>query len=52
MTGNRAADSAGPRLGLAEWFHPGDYTRVEKVLEKARALDLREIRTAISWADW
>jgi CDP-paratose 2-epimerase len=52
MKGDSAADSAGPRLGLAEWFHPGDYARVEKVLEKARVLDLREIRTAISWADW
>jgi CDP-paratose 2-epimerase len=50
---NRSKTSdAGPLPGLVEWFRPGDYERVESVLEKASTLGIREIRTAICWADW
>jgi CDP-paratose 2-epimerase len=42
----------GPRAGFVEWFRPGEFERVESVLEKALALDVREIRTGICWADW
>ncbi len=52
MTRPRDLESSGPRPGLVEWFRPGEYQRVESVLEKALLLDVREIRTAISWADW
>jgi len=41
-----------PRIGLMEWFRPGDYQRVEDVIAKAKALHITELRTGISWADW
>jgi len=42
----------GPKIGLVEWFRPGDYERVETVLEDLRALGIQELRTRIGWADW
>ena len=47
-----ASKSRRPTIGLVEWFRPGEYDRVEKVLAEARALDIRELRTGICWADW
>lgn len=41
-----------PEVGLVEWFRPGEYERVEAVLEDLRALNIRELRTAIPWPDW
>jgi CDP-paratose 2-epimerase len=41
-----------PKIGLMEWFRPGEYERVESVLAQAKALGIREMRTTISWADW
>jgi len=41
-----------PKVGLVEWFRPGDHERVETVLEDMRALGISEMRTGISWADW
>jgi CDP-paratose 2-epimerase len=52
MSRSTLSDTSGPRPGLVEWFRPGEYERVDSVLEKALALDIREIRTGISWADW
>ncbi|HEX4770725.1 MAG TPA: GDP-mannose 4,6-dehydratase [Bryobacteraceae bacterium] len=50
---NRAKASENvPRAGFVEWFRPGEYDRVESVIEKTLALGIREIRTAICWADW
>jgi CDP-paratose 2-epimerase len=43
---------AKPLVGLVEWFRPGDYDRVESVLAEAKALEIRELRTSICWADW
>jgi CDP-paratose 2-epimerase len=40
------------RVGLVEWFRPGDYERVEQVLAEARALGVQDLRTAVYWADW
>ncbi|HLH18225.1 MAG TPA: GDP-mannose 4,6-dehydratase [Bryobacteraceae bacterium] len=42
----------GPRIGLVEWFRPGEYERVETVLADLRALGVRDLRTRICWADW
>ena len=41
-----------PMLGIVEWFRPGEYERVEAVLNDLRALKVRELRTGICWADW
>jgi CDP-paratose 2-epimerase len=42
----------GPRVGLVEWFRPGDRDRVEAVLQDMDALGVEELRTAVCWADW
>jgi CDP-paratose 2-epimerase len=39
-------------MGMVEWFRPGQYDRVEAVLEDLRALGVTELRTGICWADW
>jgi CDP-paratose 2-epimerase len=41
-----------PSLGLTEWLRPGDYERVEILIDKAKALHITNLRTAIFWADW
>jgi CDP-paratose 2-epimerase len=40
------------RLGLVEWFKPGQFDRVRSVLGDIHTLGVKELRTAISWADW
>jgi CDP-paratose 2-epimerase len=40
------------RIGLLEWFRPGEYDRVEAVLADIKALGISSLRTGISWADW
>jgi CDP-paratose 2-epimerase len=47
MGGSREAG-----LGIVEWFKPGEFERVENVLRDVRALGVKEMRTAVSWADW
>src|SRR3954466_15333216 len=54
-SGGAAANNCsqmGSRLGLVEWFRPGEYERVESVLADARTLGIRHLRTGVSWADW
>ena len=41
-----------PVLGLAEWFAPGEFGRVEQVLTGMRALRISDLRVGVSWADW
>jgi CDP-paratose 2-epimerase len=41
-----------PKIGLVEWFRPGEFERVERVLAQARTLGIRELRTSVYWADW
>src|SRR4051812_48205691 len=41
----------GPRIGMLEWFRPGEHDRVDRVLEDLKALGVTELRTGISWAD-
>jgi len=45
-------ESAHPKIGLVEWFRPGEYKRVESVLAQARTLGIGHLRTNICWADW
>jgi CDP-paratose 2-epimerase len=46
-TGNRAL----PAIGIIEWFTPNDRESVERLLADMRTLDIRELRTGISWRD-
>jgi len=46
------ASPARPKVGLVEWFFPGEYDRVESVLSDVKTLGLKELRTAVCWADW
>jgi CDP-paratose 2-epimerase len=39
-------------IGVVEWFRPGEYERVERVLVDCRMLGVKALRTAVSWADW
>lgn len=40
------------RLGLLEWFRPGEHERVECVLDDLAVLGVKDLRTGVSWADW
>lgn len=40
------------RIGILEWFRPGEYKRVQEALEDLKALGITQLRTGISWADW
>src|SRR3954451_13887296 len=46
-----APRDAGPRIGMLEWFRPGEHDRVDRVLDDLKTLGVTELRTAISWAD-
>lgn len=39
------------RVGVVEYFRPGEHDRVEAVLAHLRTLGLQRIRTSVSWAD-
>jgi CDP-paratose 2-epimerase len=39
-------------LGVLEWFQPGEYERVDRVLDALKQLGVSHLRTGISWADW
>jgi CDP-paratose 2-epimerase len=41
-----------PDVGMIEWFTPGDYEHVERVLTDVRVLGVHDLRTGISWADF
>ena len=44
--------TTGGKLGFLEWFHYQDYAHVERTLAALRALNVRRLRTGISWADY
>lgn len=41
-----------PVIGILEWFRPGEYRQVERVLADLKTLTVQELRTGFSWADW
>ncbi len=55
-TDRTARDGACPpdqqRIGLMEWFRPGEHQRVEAVLADLQRLNITHLRTGISWAEW
>lgn len=40
------------KLGVVEWFNPGEYDRVGATLERMRRIGCERIRTHISWAEY
>ncbi|WP_247236801.1 GDP-mannose 4,6-dehydratase [Telluribacter sp. SYSU D00476] len=40
-----------PEIGFLEWFHVGEYERVEATLDQLRKLSINQLRTGMSWAD-
>jgi CDP-paratose 2-epimerase len=57
-SGSVARDLAAPRadlrdrLGICQWFHFEDYRSVEQSVELIAELNLRHLRTGVSWADF
>lgn len=41
-----------PLIGVLEWFRPGEYEQVERVLADLQDLGVTQLRTGVSWADW
>ena len=41
-----------PKVGIVEWYRPGEYEQVEQSLEDLKSLGINHLRTGISWADW
>src|SRR5918999_6081475 len=39
-------------LGVCQWFHYEDYRSVDRSIELMRELNVRHLRTGISWADY
>jgi CDP-paratose 2-epimerase len=47
--------NAGPgrgRLGLVQWFPYGDVERIRRVVATLERLNVKRLRTMLSWADW
>ncbi|WP_164104138.1 hypothetical protein [Candidatus Laterigemmans baculatus] len=40
------------RLGICQWFHYQDYASVERAVELLHDLNVRHLRTGVSWADF
>lgn len=41
-----------PTLGILQWFHIGDYNKVEITMQRLNELGISHLRTGISWADY
>lgn len=39
-------------IGILEWFHLNDRDHVAATLDKLDAMNIRRLRTGVSWADW
>lgn len=53
-TKNEQPNAAGTdgKIGLLDWFRPGEHDRVDRVLADCARLGVARLRTGISWADW
>ncbi|PKD16215.1 NAD-dependent dehydratase [Salegentibacter salinarum] len=40
------------KLGILEWFRPGEYKEVKAAINDLNRLGIKHLRTGISWADW
>jgi hypothetical protein len=50
--GNQSTAPLRDRLGICQWFHYEDYEAVRRAIGLLRELDVRLVRTGISWADY
>ena len=50
--GTTKSVAVGGVLGIVEWFRVGERERVEQVLADMSELQLKHLRTGVSWADW
>ncbi len=49
---NNLGNMSQPVMGMVEWFRPGEHERVEKALAALKELNIAELRTGISWAEY
>lgn len=40
------------KIGIVEWFRPGQYKEVKQVIKDLKKIGIKSIRTGVSWADW
>jgi CDP-paratose 2-epimerase len=40
------------KIGVVEWFRPGEHEHVKQVLADLKPLGVTHLRTGVSWADW
>ncbi len=40
------------KVGIVEWFRPGEYDRVKQTIADLKMIGIRQLRTGISWAEW
>ena len=54
MKSNSLSNAVGtrPRIGIVEWFRPGEQAQVRQVLAELQELGVTELRTGVSWADY
>ena len=41
-----------PKVGMVEWFRPGEYSRVKEAVADLKKIGINQLRTGISWAEW
>lgn len=51
-TGRNGKSKFFPKLGIVEWFKPGDYDRVREALDDLKEIGVKDLRTGISRHDW
>ncbi|WP_157494131.1 GDP-mannose 4,6-dehydratase [Fulvivirga imtechensis] len=39
-------------IGILQWFHLGEYEKVEQTLNDLKTIGIKHLRTGISWADY
>lgn len=50
VNGNSGTHKA--RIGILEWFHFKDYAHVNTAIKQLNELNIKELRTGFSWADY
>lgn len=51
-THKRRKTKESKEVGILQWFHIGEYDRVEQTLKDLKKLGIKHLRTGISWADF
>lgn len=48
----RKTEHTAPKVGVLEWFRPGEYEEVKNAIKDLKKIGISHLRTGISWADW